>query len=404
MTHVFARTTALVTAAALLPVGSAAAATTTPQRGAVVSVKHLKTLTGAQARKEIKVAGFDSGAVRNGINTYRVVYRTVDARGKRTTASGLLVLPRTRARTLRTVSFGHGTSIYRADAPSIGGDDFSPAPALTYGGAGFAAVAPDYLGLGEGPGVHPWMDVPSEVTASVDMLRAARTVARRKGRQLDRKVYVTGFSQGASVAMGLGRALQGGADRWFRLGALAPISGAYAFRKAEIPALLGGKQVEPKSGAVYTALLLVAYNRLHHLYDRPGQVFKAPYAAKIESLFDGDHTGEQLFMGTPANVDGLLTARGRALLRHPTPRFAAALKVADATCSWTPHAPVRLFFSHDDEQAVNGNSVRCRAELGAHGRKVRLTDLGTRDYHGSRHLGSNVAGTTAVLRWFSSLS
>ena len=23
--------------------------------------------------------------------------------------------------------------------------------------AGFAAVLPDYLGLGEGPGVHPWM-------------------------------------------------------------------------------------------------------------------------------------------------------------------------------------------------------------------------------------------------------
>lgn len=406
MTNALVRTTALVSAAALLPVGTAAAATTgtaAPKRGAVVSVKHLKTLTPAQTRKELKGAGFDSKAVRNGIDTYRLVYRTVDVHGRPTTASGLLVLPRTKARTLRTVSFTHGTQSYRGDAPSMGNDDFGPSPALTYGGAGFAAVTPDYLGLGLGPGVHPWMDVPSEVTASVDMLRAARTVAHRKGRELDRKVYVTGFSQGASAAMGLGRTLQGGTDRWFKLGALAPISGAYAFRKAEIPALLGGK-VEAKSGALYTAYLLVSYNRLHHLYDSPSQVFKAPYAKTIEKLFDGNHTGEQLFKGTPNNVDDLLTARGRALLKHPTPRFAAALKVADGTCSWTPQAPIRLFFSRGDEQAVNGNSVQCRADLGAHGARVRLTDLGKRNYAGSRHLGSNVAGTTAVVRWFSSLS
>jgi hypothetical protein len=404
MTHMLVRTTALVSAAALLPVGAAAATTTPPAgRGTLVSVTPLKTLTAAQTRKELTGAGFDAKAVRNGVDTYRLRYRTVDVHGGPTTATGLLVLPRTGARTLRTVSFNHGTQNYRGEAPSLGHDDFGPAPVLTYGGAGFAAVTADYLGLGLGPGPHPWMDVPSEVTASVDMLRAARAATRRKGRELDRKVYVTGFSQGGSAAMGLGRALQGGADPWFRLGALAPVSGGYAFRRVEIPALLGGK-VEAKAGTVYTAYLLVAYNRLHHLYGSPAEVFKARYAATIEGLFDGNHTGEELFKGTPWTVGALLTPRGRRLLEHPTPRFAAALKIADGTCSWTPRVPVRLFFSRGDEQAVTGNSVRCRADLGAHGVRVRLIDLGTRDYAGSRHLGSNVAGTTAVVRWFRSLS
>ena len=36
--------------------------------------------------------------------------------------------------------------------------------------------------------------------------------------------------QGASAALGLARALQSGADPWFRAAAVAPISGAYDFR------------------------------------------------------------------------------------------------------------------------------------------------------------------------------
>lgn len=74
---------------------------------------------------------------------------------------------------------------------------------MTFGAAGFAAVAPDYLGLGKGPGAHPWKDVPSETSASLDMLRAARQFVPREGRILDGRVLATGFSQGASSALGL---------------------------------------------------------------------------------------------------------------------------------------------------------------------------------------------------------
>ena len=48
-----------------------------------------------------------------------------------------------------------------------------------FASAGYAAVAPDYLGLGTGPGLHPYMDLSSEVTASVDMLDAGRRYRRQ---------------------------------------------------------------------------------------------------------------------------------------------------------------------------------------------------------------------------------
>lgn len=381
------------------------------RRGQLVGSHKLINLAKTEkVAKALKANEFDAGAVRFGVDGYQLVYRTVDPRGRPIVATGLLVLPRSGEHELRTVSFTHGTESYRGDAPSGRSDassgdtkvGFDSAPAVTYAAAGFAAVAPDYLGLGDGPGAHPWMDVPSETTASLDMLRAARAFVSRRGRELGHDVLVTGFSQGASAAMGLARSLQAGDDQWFRLRAVAPVSGAYDLRNAELPALLDGS-LDAKSSVLYTAYLLVAWNRLHHLYDSPAEVFQQPYADTVEALFDGSHRGPDLFAGTPGTVGALLTAHGLDMLRHPAGRLSAALDVADSVCAWAPGVPVRLYAATADEQAANANTDHCETALQGRGVNAPVVDLGTPDYEGSTHLGSDVAGTTAIVRWFSRL-
>jgi hypothetical protein len=59
--------------------------------------------------------------VHNGIDVYRAVYRTVRLDGGPTTASGLIVLPRTDSRRLCVVSYEHGTLVLESDAPSVNG-------------------------------------------------------------------------------------------------------------------------------------------------------------------------------------------------------------------------------------------------------------------------------------------
>ncbi|MDQ3157557.1 MAG: lipase family protein [Actinomycetota bacterium] len=144
------------------------------------------------------------------------------------------------------MSYTHGTTTFKKDVASESRDSYATSPALMYASAGYAVAMPDYVGLGKGPGVHPWMHMATQTSASLDMLRAAREFAVDKGRTLERKVYVTGFSQGASCALGLARALQDGQDSWFDLEAVAPISGAYDFAGTELPALLEGR-LEPRS-------------------------------------------------------------------------------------------------------------------------------------------------------------
>ena len=393
--------TALVASAFAIPASAAYAA---PPSG-LVSATGLHTYaTRAAVDAFLTGDNFDPGTDRYGVRTYRLVYRTTSATGQPTTASGLVALPINGTRQLRTVSFGHGTEIYRGDAPSTSDDVFLRGPAVTFASAGFAAVAPDYLGMGLGPGAHPWMDVPSETTASLDLLRAARTFVARQGRELTRDVYLSGISQGASAALGVGRALQAGADPWFRAAAIAPISGAYDFRHAAIPSLFT-PEVNPLMGSMYTTYLLAAFDRLHDIYPYPGYAFQPDYVG-LPALFDGNHQAQEAVGAMPASIDDLLTDRGKAMLRHPTGRFAAALAVLDSVCTdWTPRMPVRLYYSPGDEEAVNANTEHCQAALAGHGVSAPTVDVGVdKDYNGFVHEGSEVLGVPQVTRWFARLA
>jgi hypothetical protein len=142
-----------------------------------------------------------------------------------------------------------------------------------------------------------------------------------------------------------------------------------------------------------------------HVYTSPAEVFNSAYAGTIEQLFDGEHTGEQLFNGTPARLDQLLTKAGFALLRKPSGGLADALKVADGVCTgWAPAAPTRLFMATDDEQAVNANTEHCQARFATAHEDIPIVNLGTPDNQGSRHYGSNAAGTAQIVQWFTRLS
>ncbi|MEW1777752.1 hypothetical protein [Streptomyces sp. NPDC086777] len=58
-------------------------------RRTVVSVEHLRTLTARQAVAQLagdEDGAWDTGAVRYGLDTFRIVYRTVDPHGRPTTA------------------------------------------------------------------------------------------------------------------------------------------------------------------------------------------------------------------------------------------------------------------------------------------------------------------------------
>ncbi|MEU1274650.1 alpha/beta hydrolase [Streptomyces sp. NPDC005799] len=363
------------------------------RRGELVAVTPLARYDAGQVRRYMKERDIVADSVRYGVRAYRLTYRTVDPYGKPTTATGLLTLPTGGAHRLDVVSDTHGTMVKRTDAPSAS-EDLNRVPSYLNASAGRAVAAPDYLGLGEGPGLHPYMDTGSSVTATLDMLRAARTAAAGLGRPLDGNLYATGFSQGGQVAMALGKALSQGADQHFRLKALAPISGPYDLEGTEMPALFDGR-VNDTSGVLYISYWLVAQNRLHHLYDTPGEVFREPYADRVESLYDGDHEEDDVLAQLAPTVKQLLTPAAYERLQHPTGALLTAMRAADHTCDWKPSVPVRLYAGDKDTDVPIGNARTCARTLAGQGARVRVVDQGAVD-----HFGSFAVSAPQVVRYF----
>lgn len=365
-------------------------ATVTADRADLVSVTPLPAMNGPETSAYLDKWKYPLPAA-GGVRRYRVEYRTVAADGAPTTASGLVVVPDTATPRLRAVSYAHGTIMRRDEAPTAAGET-DRARATLFAAAGYLAVAPDYLGLGTGPGPHPYAHAPSEATASADLLLAARELLARQGRELHPEVLVTGYSQGGQAALALARELGAGKVSGFGLGAVAAVSGPYAVQEVQAPAALDGR-VDPRQAVVFLAYWVTAMNRIYHLYDRPGDAFREPYAQGVEDLFDGRHDLFRIGAGLPRTPQELLTPEYLALAANPTGGALRAMADSDTVCDWSAGVPVRLYAATGDRSVPFENAQRCaKSELGA---DTELIDLGDIDH------GATVrVALPQILDWF----
>lgn len=360
----------------------------------LISATVIKQLSRQEVTDYLTRYQLPTSAVRNGVALYLLTYRTVDVDGRPTTASALTVLPRTQQRTLRTVTWLHGTRVYRGDTGSMA-DNMDRAAAVMFAASGYTTVAPDYLGLGVGPGLHPYMLSGPTVTATMDALRASRTLAARFGKRLDHKVFVSGFSQGGHASMTVGRALQRSHE--FDLAAIAGIAGPYDIRGQELPAALDGR-MDSVSATLYLAYAMTVWNREYKLYDKPSDAFRAPYDQVVESLFDSEHTEVEVVTALPPTPQQLFTDEFLSLLNNPTGNLAKVLAAVDVPCEWRPRAPIRLYAGTADRDVVFENSQSCLADYQSHGtHDVTLVNVGN-----VGHFTSAAIALPQVLTWFNS--
>jgi hypothetical protein len=383
--------------------------------GTLVSATLLQRLSAASVRSELAAArlapaapALGAGAVRYGVVAYRVTYRTVNAAGQPVLASGLVAFPGsgtgkgTGPAALPVVSYDHGTTATSADTPSsfgLGPDHAVEGrwSAELFASAGFAVTEPDYVGMGSGTGPIEYLVAKSEATASADLLLAARALAGEHGDTLQRGVLVTGFSQGGSAAMALGRELQQG-GQYFRLRALAPVSGPYNLLSAELPGLFNG-QVAAAVAPYYVGYTLTTWNPLYHLFATPAGAFQAPYANEVTGLFDGSHQDAAIAAALPVSLTKLLTPQVLAQLQHPHGQFLRAFQANDTCTGWTPQVPVRLYAASGDTTVTQVNAQQCARAIRARGGSVQLIQLGQ-----VGHDTSDFVALPQIVRWFSELS
>ncbi|WP_255674271.1 alpha/beta fold hydrolase [Nocardia rosealba] len=163
---------------------------------------------GARAESPGEVLAVTSAVLR-GLDAEIIDYSTRGVGGATQPASGVLYLPDGTAPEggWPIVAYDHGTTGLGSGCGGQSDPAGAPWPESQVGqnefirhvvSRGFAVVAPDYLGLGRfDTGPHPYLDIDTEATATLDLLRAARSVHP----ELSPVWLASGMSQGGHAAL-----------------------------------------------------------------------------------------------------------------------------------------------------------------------------------------------------------
>ena len=320
-------------------------------RGAVQSVKLVSAIPALQVQFLLSLQGISTLTPRNGVRFYQVIYETVDPHGFPTRASGGLAVPDGVVGPFPVVSYQHGTITRREDVPSRLSTEGLLGVIL--GSMGYVVNLPDYLGLGDSPGLHPYHHAASEATATVDLLRAARSWCGSNGVAWSGKLFLTGYSQGGHATLAAMRELEARHAEEFPVTAVVGGAGAYDLSGVTADEFLKNT---PVPNPYYLAYLLAAYVDVYGLAGSLGELLAAPYSATVPPLFDGTRDSGALNAALPAVAAGAVRAdylaEFRARADHPLRR---ALQ-DNSLLEWTPRAPLRLYHCGGDRDVPPANA------------------------------------------------
>lgn len=179
----------------------------------LVSSKFNGVIAAAEINQRIKTVfrNPDLPQAANAVDLYKVSYRSRNDKNAPVVLTGLVALPKTEA-PKGLVIFNHGTTTDRNMSPSryTGGKATTETELaiLAFASGGYAVAMPDYLGLGDEKGFHPYPLGAINQLSAVDIIAPARALARRQNVALGSRLFVTGYSEGGAVAMWAARELE----------------------------------------------------------------------------------------------------------------------------------------------------------------------------------------------------
>ncbi|WNJ16791.1 T9SS type A sorting domain-containing protein [Pontibacter sp. G13] len=292
------------------------------------------------------------------VKGYQVSYYTEDAQGNQTTATGLVVIPQNYGCNLPLAAYCHGTVFDRYDVPSYlsgAGDGAEFIIGLALAGAGYMTVMPDYVGLGDGPGFHPYVEANSEAAATIDILRAGRQLASQISVGLNGQVFLTGYSQGGHAAMAAHKDIAANYSSEFQVQYAGPGSGPYDLSGTEFDFLFNDPFYANPEFALY--VLATCETVYGNVYNQPTDILVPPY----DSLYTADILGQTgMTSWIPANWPTALQPTFYADVQnnpnHPLRQCLAASDVFN----WKNKIATDMFYCTNDEQVDYQNSIKTR--------------------------------------------
>lgn len=342
-------------------------------RGKLISAVHLENVSTLQLNFVLAVSGIDSIQAEHSTRVFKVVYETVDANGDTIQASGQVSFPSSADKPIPMISYQHGTVVDREDVPSrYALTRLESIVPVIMASTGYVGIAPDYVGLGDSPGLHPYIIAKPSATCVVDLIRAAKTLAEQESYELNHQLFLFGYSEGGYVTMAAHQELEALHADELPVTASVPMAGPYDVSGILVDTMLSD---QPYSNPFYLMYVILAYHDVYGLFDDPAEVFSSPYDERVRAYLAGNMSLNEL--------QGLVPKIPKAMLnpdfvvsfstnkQHP---FRALLSQNDLV-QWVPQAPMRMVHCAGDLTVPFENSQLAYDHFTAAGKtNVELID------------------------------
>lgn len=323
------------------------------------------------------------------LRLFNLSYYTEDAKGRIVRTAGVLIVPVMPAGTkVPLVSFQHGTMLEKKQAPTVSnGPELGIAVAMA-SASGLLMTIPDHLGLGiealrHPEQFHPYCQWEPLARDNGDMLVAVQSLfndetfkrAVKNLPTLDGRLFLTGYSEGGYLTLGLHRELESHPEQYgnLKVAGSSPLAGPYALSTAVLENLMERKTA---LSPFFFPYVLVTLNQTYETFPTPEAFFAKPYDTTVYPLIDGLHSELEVNKAMPEFSEDMLLPAVRDDLRArrgPLYSHWAANDLTGADGSgYGLRAPVHLIHGADDELCP-----RINTELAA-------------DYLKSTQSGSNV--------------
>lgn len=324
-----------------------------------ISKELIVSYTKPQLDSMLDANGIPAGIIgtKYGISAYKVLYNTVSWDSSATFASGLMVVPQTDGCPVPMGVYAHGTIFPKDQAPSrMAG--LEPFIGIILGSVGYVAILPDYLGLGDGPGLHPYQHKHTEATSIVDMARAAREQFGEIGINYNNQLFITGYSQGGHAAMAAMELIESKLSNEFQIGACAPMSGAYSLSGVMKDVMLSDDEYPEPS---YLPYIVFGWNQIYQLFNNPSEVLASPYDSLLPPFFNGISTSTEINTVAPSVPKTIFRpAQIDSFQNDPNYPFRIALADNDVY-KFKPQAPLRMFYCKSDSHVSFLNAIVAQA-------------------------------------------
>lgn len=350
----------------------------------LVSSEHIRSLSKGQVEAQL----FNVLTVNHGVELYKLTYTTPDIHGVQDTASGLLVLPNVGGQ-FPLLCNQHGTVGNKAQVPS--NENGGHLLAVVTGAMSYVTVMPDYLGLGDARGFHPYLHAKTEASASIDMMRATKQfLESMEDISINEQVFITGYSQGGHAALALHKELELHHSDEFVVTASAPMSGPYDMSGTMID--FGFAEIEYFFPGYFPYTILSYQLAYGNLFNEFEDYFKQPYATEIERFFThqidlselNEFCIDQLIMehGASIPIRMLQDSVLENFQNHSGHPIRVAFKDNDLH-DWAPASPTRLYYCQADDQVPFFNSVAADSIMNVNGASdLEAFDVGSNLDHG----------------------